>query len=378
MTIHSLLCCVFLFISCQREQSYLLESKYAGILTINEKTVKILSDKTSLPEYDCITSFTNQQGKESIVGYNYKTHTLDFIHLDKSPISHTRLDREGNNQIIENMNGIFIHNEDSIWLYSNGIISLIDTTGMVQKNIHIESKQDEPIVTMTNFSIGCIKLYFDSKKNALYYVTTSTSDSTLFYVNEYNLNNDQIKRYPLANTLNKHNVKKEFGWKQLPNVTFYENEVIFNYPIESDIYRMNLETHRTERYGGKSKFTENIAHTLSSNFSFEDAERHKIENVHFFEVNKNVKKNIYYRLHLDKQSFDNKNIFEQYLSKQFYLTIFDDNFQVINEIHLNKQQKYSHINSWGCINDGFFINIMPQDIMDDNKDEYFILDIFDI
>ena len=111
-------------------------------------------------------------------------------------------------------------------------------------------------------------------------------------------------------------------------------------------------------------------------YSFQDADKHLIENVHFFEIQYEPQKDVYYRLHLDKTVFStNTKSNLLYDSKDLYLTIFNKNFEIIYENKLDNKT-YSYHNSWGILNNKLFIN--KDNILNDNKDsDSFEMVLFD-
>ena len=97
-----------------------------------------------------------------------------------------------------------------------------------------------------------------------------------------------------------------------------------------------------------------------------DARKHHIENIHFFEIQHDPYKNIYYRLHLDKAENISTTPFRTLCdSKELYLTSFDKNFRITSETKL-ENNIYTH---------GLFIT--EDNLLDENKDfEAFQLVIF--
>ena len=118
---------------------------------------------------------------------------------------------------------------------------------------------------------------------------------------------------------------------------------------------MNLVTREKKAFGGKSKFTPNVVSELRMPYSFQDADRHLLENVHFFEMQYDRENGLYYRLHLGKTSYEQSEEFgAQYKSKRLYLTVFNPAFQVIGEVDLGSGI-YNYYNFWGVTGKGLFL-----------------------
>lgn len=352
----------------------LKDNIYGQIRTLSCKTSEIITDENTLYDYNIQSFFTTKKNEECILAYNYQTHSFDIFNLSTRKISHTKLKDEGKDAIIPDLQGLYVHNEDSVWAYNSGIIYLLDLQGIVKRTIRIDKLQNEPAIILTNYSIASVKLFYNQSKNALYYATLSQNSSPEYFANEYSLTNSSIVKYPLTRHLND-DVRKSYGWKQIPNITFTDKYIIYNFPIESDIYRIDISTNKNERHGGKSKYTENKASMLNSPFTFEEAERHKIENIHFYEIQYDKAHNVYYRLHVDKTDFSKtNNTFSLYQKKQPYLQVFDEDFKVINEIALAKN-RYNYINNWVCTKDGLLISVVSDPLIDE-QNEIFLFDIF--
>ena len=160
-----------------------------------------------------------------------------------------------------------------------------------------------------------------------------------FFASEYSLTDHSIKTYPLGATEDK-DFRNEYGWKQCPNVTYTDKAILYNFPIESNIYVIDIESGKGSAFGGKSQYTTNSVKKLQSPFSFTDGNRHIHENVHFFELLYDSTNDRYYRLHLGSNvDYNDKMDFESlYHSKTMYLMVFNNEFEIINETKLDKER----------------------------------------
>lgn len=192
-------------------------------------------------------------------------------------------------------------------------------------------------------------------------------DPPYFYVYEYFLENGRVGKYDLSQSDYDSDIMLMYGWMNAPNITFSDTDIIYNYPIESNIYTIALHDGSKHVYGGKSKYTENSVLGMSGKPSINDTERHKIENVHFYELVYNPTHDLYFRLHVDRSDFyPNQNAFVQFNKKDLYLMIFNHKFEVVYEDKL-PSNRYSIIESWCSVEkgllmfvDNYFLNI-PQE-----------------
>jgi hypothetical protein len=349
--------------SCKRET--VKETRYGQEIRLEVKTRSVGINENTLQDYYLLSSF-KEGNIEVLAGYNDKIHGLDFIQIENGDILNIPLDKEGENAVPLGVSGLFVHRKDSIWIYNNGKIYLLDNLGNVRKTI--PTQMNEAPIVDTNFSTASVKLYYNGKRRSLFYASK-------LFVYEHFIEHDSIAKYRLLESpFLKGKEESAYGWKQIPNITYTDATIIYNYPIASDIYTIDLMTQEESLFGGESRYTSNLSNQLRSGFTFENAERHKVENIHFFEVMYNKRYNVYYRLHLGENTdMDEQNLFESYNRKRMYLMVFDQNFRVISEVDLGVGQ-YSYMNSWISIDEGLLLFKKEQDMHE--NDDYIELVIF--
>ena len=367
---------VLSLVSCIDKSKLLIDNNYGTPVELNSIEVNVNIDDNTLNTYNVLSSLF-YDGKDFIFANNYRTHTIDIVNITDDNISHIILDPEGPNGISEEITGIYVSSLDSIWVATMTSISLIDSGGQIKKRYSLLKSDSETAMIMHNFSICTSKAYYNKIRNSLFHLVMSVSDNkSQFFVEELSLSDDSKKNYPIRFNNDK-DLRNDYGWKQFPNVTFTDSKILYNLPIESNIYVIDIETGENNIYGGKSKFTENEVGKLILPYDFEQANRHICENIHFFEVNYDPIKNVYYRLHSGKIAFDATQDFESILNKkELYLTVFNNKFEIINETKL-ETQKYNFRNCWGITSQGFFMTRGNMYYKNANY-EQFQIDIFNI
>ena len=341
-----------LCLSCNKKP--LINNNYGTPVELKKVEVNINLDEKSLNTYNLLSSlFYN--GKDIIYAYNYLTHAIDIINITDNNISHINLDSEGLNGLSKEINGLYANSSDSIWVATMTDISLIDSTGQVMKRHSLLERNTGVAMIMCNFSSFTSKIYFNKKRNSLFYLVMVVNDNkSTFFVEELSLSDNTKNKYQILFNDDK-DLRNDYGWMQCPNVTYTDSKILYNLPVESNIYVIDIETGENNIYGGKSKFTENKVDKLSLPYDFEQANIHISENVHFFEVNHEPVKDVYYRLHFGKTEFDATRDFESIFNiKEIYLTVFNNKFEVINETRL-EAQKYYFRNCWGTTSKGFYM-----------------------
>jgi len=181
MKIGYLLITLFLsFVSCTSESSYLALNKHSKLLEnkeIEEQSKVFQIDEFTLNAYQISSSYVEDKGREYIISYNGMTHSLDVINLNNNSISHIKLDKEGTNGIFPDISGLFIHNMDSIFLYSQYVIFQIDGRGEVIQKIIPPVPDGGFIMMLSNFSLGINNLYYNKSRNSIFYLTFCESSN---------------------------------------------------------------------------------------------------------------------------------------------------------------------------------------------------------
>ena len=363
-------------ISCTNEKNNLLGNQYGNAISLGKTNVAIPIDENTLCSYQTYSIIKTNEG-ELLFAYNDPMHSIDVFDLKGRAVSHIQLETEGTNGILKNVTGIYVCGEDSIWLYSQGLLYLIDSHGMVDKRIKLPFPTGGFPWVETNFSMATSKLFYHPTRESVFYLTvTPTKKSADYLVYEYFIQTNSFKTYHLKGGRFEEKAGRNFGWMQFPNVTYTMDGILYNFPISSNVYKIDMETNKEEAFGGQSQYTLNTVSELCMPYTFQDADKHMIENVHFFEVQYDSKSQVYYRLHLDKANYTTEiksNIL--YNGKNLYLTVFDKDFKIVYENKL-ENKRYCYYNCWGVLNNKFFI--AKDNLLDDNKDfDLFEIDLFE-
>lgn len=361
--------------SCTKKENKILDNQYGTSTTLKKENVLIPIDDETLTSYQFFSTYNNNKSNY-IFGYNSKLHAIDIIGVGDTVISHVQLQEEGENGILKQVSGIFVHNMDSIWVYSQNNLYLTDTLGYVKKKTILPFPVGGFIVIDTNFSIATNGLFYHPERETVLYLTaTPTDESADYKVYEYNLKLNNFQSYDLAGGALEKKAGKNYGWKQFPNVSFTFDKIVYNFPISSNIYSIDIKTKRGTAYGGCSNFTSNYVSELVMPYDFQMANKHLLENVHFFGLQYDRWRNVYYRLHLGDVEYVNKREFNEiYNDKRIYVTVFNRDFEVINETDLGAEV-YNYFNFWGVIGNGFFI---AKDIIESDEENMLQLDILGI
>lgn len=333
-----LLSLLIILFSCNNDNSIIsnkMSSRNITELDITSSSIELTEEY--LNNYYTQTAFSND-GVDYMVAYNHKTHHIDLFNLTTKEKHTIQLHTEGQSAIPQRVDALYANTPNAIWIYAMGSVYLLNNEGEIDKKYNLPVDEGEHIINNANYSNATIKLDYDAKSNSLRYVTVDMSDKSYFYINEFDLETETVKKTGLPYTEVEKGISEKFGWMQHPNVTYRNNRVIYNFPFNSNIYTLNLDTQEMDSFGGKSKFTKNTT-SETDLASMDNWFKHTVENVHFYEVNYDTHKDCYYRLHSEGVDFNsNVEMGELLKTKRLYLTIFDGDLKVINEFQLAKDK----------------------------------------
>lgn len=311
-----------------------------------------------------VSSSLSTDSLKGIIAYNYRLHSLDLIELSaKRSISSIQLQKEGPNGISKRVSGIEFINKDSIWVYDGQDACLLDDKGIVKNRISLGNW--EAVIIEANYAMNTAKFVYNKERHSLLYLAKRDS----FVVEEYDvLNNKVINKYPLSYSTVNPEGKLVYADMDCPNVTFMEDNIIYNYPYESTIYVLNMYSGEQLTVKAKSRFTSNEAQQCTVN-GYSAWERHRIENVHFYDVMYLPLSHVYVRIHLSGVDFDATKSVQTLLdSRSPYIMLFDQNFKMIGEKKLS-DNRYSYFTAWCALPDALLLfneNSLSESVANDN------------
>lgn len=324
---------------------------------ISRDSLSIVTEHIQVPSTEVlelksyyITSLVDFDSISGIMAYNYRLHSLDIINLKgECRISSIPLQREGPDGIPGRVCGICPVSRDSIWVYDGIAMYLLDSMGKIRDNISFENNKN--IVINTNYAMCTARFFYNKEHASLLYLV----DRGSFIIEEYDIRKRCVlKSYPLSNSVV--NPKREliYGDMDIPNITFTEDEVVYNYPYESRIYLLDMNTGEHSVVETESLYTPNVAHDCLSN-GYSAWEKHRIENIHFFDVMYLPKIQAFVRLHTSGVTFDSTQPVLSLLdSKNLYMSVFDKDFQFMGEVKLS-DKKYNLFTGWCALEDALLL-----------------------
>lgn len=315
-----------------------------------------------------LSSPVHSDSADILIGYNHRMHSLDYIDVQGKKVSQVLLPKEGPNAIFR-LSGIYAHTLDSIWLTDESEHAfLIDSIGNVQKKIHLKErlKETDRLFINTNYAMYTSHLYYNRSRQSLCFLVRDL-ESKSYSVKEVPLETGKsTMSYELLPSKVIPDMSNGYTYINTPNVNFVgEDMIVYNYPVESSIYTLNVLTGEKQVFDASSSYTPNLMQKCTSS-EYSAIEKQRVENPHFYDVMYIPGLHLYARLHTDKVEFDATQGLDKLINaKALYLMLFDGNFEKVCEVKL-PARRYNPYTGWSASYHGimFFVD----NILDEKND----------
>lgn len=377
-----LLACFFFLVSCQFAGNKKEIGHEEGVKLDVKEVVIPPSDVLNLKSY--YLSFVYQADSlQMLYGYNYKIHGLDCFNLKNMQSSQITFSGDGNSAVVRPVTGLYIQSLDSIWVYDGSQRALLmDRQGQLLNAVDLRDglTSNEQVMIDCNFAISTSKLYYDGQHKSLLYGILDTSTSPYsFKVREVFLGGSfPPVTYLLQSSVSVSDVSGgDYGNMNGINISFSDDDILYNYPVESHVYVLDRRTKQTKVVDADSRFTKNVAGKCRSRSDYSQWIRHAVENPHFYDVMYLPEKEMYARLHLGEHTFDATIDADALMDdRKLYLTLFDKEFNVVGECSL-ATHRYNYYTAWAATRKGVlvFVDNLMSSAMKTDKLEMDIIEM---
>lgn len=323
-----------------------------------------------------LSSPIHTDSADFLVGYNYRSHSLDYINLKSKSITQTVLFSEGPDAVTS-LTGIYVHTLDSIWVSDESErIFLIDNTGKIKKAINLKDNLQDTEQSMinTNHAMFTSHLYYNKMHRSLMFLVKNSSSKT-FVVRELFVDKEgEAINYELSPSSIIPDISVGYNYMDAPNVNFTTENIIYNYPVESSIYILNIQTKQRRIITANSQYTANVVEKVEAGIDYPTLEKSRIQNPHFFDVMYIPKLNMYARLHLGEIGFDEKKEMGELMSARIlYLMTFNEKMEKTGETKLS-EHRYNNFTGWSASYGG--IALFVDNMLDEgNNTDDLIIDM---
>ena len=314
-----------------------------------------------------LSSAVHTDSADFLIGYNYRLHSLDYMNLQSKEVTQTILSDEGPDAVIS-LTGLYANSLDSIWMSDESErVFLLDNAGQIKTTVNL--KDTEQLLINTNHAMFTSHLYYNEIRQSLMFLVKKMASQT-FVVRELFLDKgkDAID-YELEPSRIIPDITSGYAFINAPNVNFTTTDIIYNYPFESSVYTLDIQTGERKYVPAQSQYTENIVERVEPGTDYSTIEKCRIQNPHFFDVMYIPKLKKYVRLHLGGVDFDEKRGRDELMNDRIlYLMIFDEKMKVLGESKL-LEHRYNNFTGWSVSYNGvalFVDNILDEE--DDTED----------
>jgi len=343
---------IFCFTACEKD-SLLVYTAYP----VQESSLKLQHQIESLAiPIDSTTAdvfewpqYKQLNGQDFIFSFNSNTYHLKVYERKANRIvSNIQLYEEGP-EGLGHIKDFYIHNWDSIFIMSDFFIYIIDSTGYIKQTFDINlaasgSHDFSPLVMSSANEMGRFGIWFEAKEKSIY---------SYYHPSNIPLNQAEYYDYPIeaAFSLSTQtttevaiyysNLYRQedayYGYLNIPLRSVADSLFIYSFPVDPNIYVFNHITKVLSIKGGKSKFIETKALSLSpSENNSEKMMQHIISSPLYFNVLYDPYRQLYYRFQLAPLEFKRPDGKYNGLSdKKASLMVFDSEFQLIEELEMD-------------------------------------------
>ena len=314
-----------------------------------------------------LSSAVHTDSADFLIGYNYRLHSLDYMNLQSKEVTQTILSDEGPDAVIS-LTGLYANSLDSIWMSDESErVFLLDNAGQIKTTVNLkEYLQDtEQLLINTNHAMFTSHLYYNEIRQSLMFLVKKMASQT-FVVRELFLDKgkDAID-YELEPSRIIPDITSGYAFINAPNVNFTTTDIIYNYPFESSVYTLDIQTGERKYVPAQSQYTENIVERVEPGTDYSTIEKCRIQNPHFFDVMYIPKLKKYVRLHLGGVDFDEKRGRDELMNDRIlYLMIFDEKMKVLGESKL-LEHRYNNFTGWSVSYNG--VALFVDNILDEEK-----------
>ncbi len=350
--------------SCKRQSQSSANDEPATDRLLKTETITVKSNPTvvSLLSYGLSDYCHNNR---CIYSYNYKEHAIDILDLKTDTVSRSiSLESEGPNAVMRELHGLQVYSPDTIVTYDFVAIKIIDSVGNVISKIELPVNGFSRIDCNVRSNISDFKIDMDNH-TILYPIKQPGKNEIIEYdFAEKNVVNHIALKNPIH--------EGYYGFMDYPNVSFYKDCIIYNYPFEANVYIYDRKSDSTRMISPKSKFTDNRIKEYDGK-SVEELSWYGASNCFYSPLYLIPGKDCFVRITLGETSLDKSdNIDKAYYDRPIYVMTFDNEFKVIDEFEIERN-RYNTFAGWCPLYDR--IAFFQENACDPQNDNDIVIDM---
>ena len=235
-----------------------------------------------------LSSSVHVDSIDYLIGYNYRLHSLDCMNLKSKSVTQIVLPGDGPDAIVR-LSGIYAQSLDSVWISDESERAfLIDSVGTIKRMIDLKKylEDQEQLLINTNYAMFTSHLFYNASRHSLMFLVKHTPSNT-FIVKEVFIDEvGKMATYQLSSSKVVPDMSKGYAYINFPNVNFVGENIVYNYPVESSIYMLDIRTNERKYILADSHYTSNIIEKCTTSGDYATLEKHWLENSHFYDEQK--------------------------------------------------------------------------------------------
>lgn len=340
-----LICFVFLLLTvcwgCDNS-SLVLDGEYSSLnLSVKNSVYEVGVDSVGLIVYFSEPHVYHDGKEYFLYVYNNPLHSIDIYNLSRKTFKNRiKLGESGVDEIRKFYN-MYVKSPDSVYVMGAGRFYLINQSGNVLKRF--SAQYDASDITNGGYFYSPNEATFNIDMSGSrfrgYFVhndvvanNRSTESLKNFFLGQMDLTSGALSLLPLNYSEFIQTNYGDFSNEISPNLEFSGDEIFYNWPIESNIYRYDLVENKTETFGAKSKYSVNEALPYSKNPNYD----FRTEGTWFNRVHRYPGTDYFYRTHWGSQpkttlSGESSGA----TTKPGFIMFFDKDMKIIDEVEID-------------------------------------------
>jgi hypothetical protein len=343
---------IFSFLySCQERTSKELAESNPIRLQIDSVSIPLDS---SLLSFYSITSCYSDEKNDYLMGFHRRLGKIDFFNLSEQKyVQSIQIEKEGPKAIphYDFIQSVCYISPDSLLfltdlsiVFTNGkgeplqsyFINYADTLGQWRGDKAFKDLFIVPHRQLFQYNRSEKSLFLPAYSRKYSFKSLEFYNTSLLV--EFFFEKDSVKIHDLKHPDIYQSEGKFFPDFFFPFLSNSGKQVFAAFPAESSIYLYDATSQKVKQIPAESVFSNNRAKAISIKADRIAQDAFFNESAMFVYVYHDVKRNYYYRLHLGNQTLkDAEGNYQNISQKKMYLTVFNRNFQKIQEFDLGKR-----------------------------------------
>ncbi|MBD8489824.1 DUF4221 family protein [Echinicola sp. CAU 1574] len=315
--------------------------------------VKIPITHMQLNAYPISHAF-EEQGTPKLVGYNKPAHALDFFDLEAEKAGEVvPLEKQGPNGIGD-IKSIYYHNQDSIFLYEQGKLQIVNLQGRLTQSVDLFELVDVKQYGMPVCNLF-FKLNYQAENHALLFTLINRKNPIEgSLVVALDIKNRQVAYLPISHTQVFKDRKGQVGYMR--NIGFYgywQGKILYNFQYASSLflYDPNGPEPLIQSSGVETAEGETVA-MLEDKAPGEAYDQHMLQSTWYFTAIPDPWRNLVYRLEWGAPN--PKYAHPNNMEKSMTFSVYDEQLQYLYSYPL-PDHTYE-LNNWFVNKNGLYLN----------------------